>query len=200
VTATVLLIACGALAHELVELQRRNQWTHVRVQCLPADLHNRPRDIPTAVRAAIEQHRDDYPLIFVAYADCGTAGALDRVLEEYGVERLPGAHCYDFYAGQAVFRCLADEEPGTFYLTDFLTRHFDRLVRRGLGLDRHPQLKQQVFGNYRRVLYLAQSDAPELERMARSHADYLGLEFVQHRTGLGPLHRALREQVGAWRS
>jgi hypothetical protein len=200
VTATVLLIACGALAHELVELQRRNQWTHVRIQCLPAALHNRPQEIPAAVRSVIERHRDDYPSIFVAYADCGTGGALDRVLAEFGIERLPGAHCYDFFTGQAVFRELAAEEPGTFYLTDFLTRHFDRLVREGLGLDRHPQLKQQVFGNYRRVLYLAQSDAPDLEQMARRHAEYLGLEFVLHRTGLAPLDQALREQAGAWQN
>jgi hypothetical protein len=200
VTASVLLIACGALAHELVELQRRNQWTHVKIQCLPAELHNRPDDIPSAVGSAIEHYREHYNHIFIAYADCGTGGALDRVLEGYGIERLPGAHCYDFFAGTDVFTGMAQDEPGTFYLTDFLTRHFDRLVKKGLGLDRHPHLMKQYFGNYRRVMYLAQSDSPKLEHMAREHAEFLGLEFAEHRTGLAPLNLVLDQQVGTWQS
>ncbi|NIP19224.1 MAG: DUF1638 domain-containing protein [Xanthomonadales bacterium] len=195
-----MLIACGALSHELVELQRRNHWDHVRIQCLPAELHNRPGEIPSAVRSLIERNRPEYKHIFVAYADCGTGGALDRVLREFGVERLPGAHCYDFYAGQEVFAGLAEEEPGTFYLTDFLARHFDRLVRRGLGLERHPQLLGEIFGNYRRIVYLAQSDSPELEALARDHARYLGLEFAVQRTGLAPLELVLKEQATAWQS
>jgi hypothetical protein len=199
-TAAVLLIGCGALAHELVELQRRNQWSHVKIKCLPADLHNRPQGIPAAVRSVIEHNRSDYQHIFLAYADCGTGGALDRVLEEYGVERLPGAHCYDFYAGPQEFRRMAEEESGTFYLTDFLTRHFDRLVKKALGLDRHPQLMQQYFGNYRRVMYLGQSDSPELEQMARTHADYLGLEFTVHHTGLAPLNLVLKDQAIQWQN
>ena len=200
VTATVLLIACGALSHELVELQRRNQWTHVKIQCLPAGLHNAPDKIPGAMRNAIERYRADYAHIYAAYADCGTGGALDRVLDEYGVERLPGAHCYDFFAGTQVFKRMAAEEAGTFYLTDFLTRHFDRLVRKGLGLDRHPQLMESYFGNYRRVMYLAQTDSPELEQMARDHAEFLGLEFAAHRTGLAPLDLVLKEQAVAWQN
>jgi hypothetical protein len=199
-TAKILIIACGALARELVELQRRNRWGHVRIQCLPPQLHNRPADIPAAVRDAIVRHGAGYRHIFAAYADCGTGGALDRVLAEYGVERLPGAHCYDFYAGREVFAGMAGEEPGTFYLTDFLARHFDRLVRRGLGLDQHPELMEQYFGNYRRVLFLAQSGAPELEQLAREHAAYLGLEFAVHRTGLGPLDLALQAQATTWQS
>lgn len=190
---TVLIIACGALSHELVELNRRNQWQHVRIQCLPASLHNTPDQIPGAVRAAIDRYRGDYERIFVAYADCGTGGQLDTVLQEMRVERLPGAHCYDFFSGQDMFRKLADEEPGSFYLTDFLTRHFDRLVKQGLGLDRHPQLAEQYFGNYRRVVLLSQAPSPELTAMARAHAEYLGLEFVEHPTGLGPLGLALKE-------
>ena len=138
-------------------------------------------------------------LVF-AYADCGTGGTLDRVLKEYGVERLPGAHCYDFYAGTQEFRRMAEEEIGTFYLTDFLTRHFDRLVKKGLGLDRHPQLMPQYFCNYRRVMYLGQSDSPELEQMARTHAEYLGLEFAAHRTGLAPLNLVLKEQAAIWQN
>ncbi len=134
------MIACGALAHELVELQRRNQWRHVRIQCLPAELHNTPERIPERVREAVLKYRAQFQQVFVAYADCGTGGQLDSVLESLGVERLPGAHCYEFFSGSDPFRALADAEPGTFYLTDFLTRHFDRLVKKGLGLDRHPEL------------------------------------------------------------
>lgn len=197
---TVLLIACGALAHELVALQKRNQWQHVKIQCLPAELHNQPGEIPAAVGAAIERYGREYEHVFIAYADCGTGGALDRLLADYGVKRLPGAHCYDFFSGREAFRAMAEEEPGTFYLTDFLTRHFDRLVKRGLGLDRHPQLMEQYFGNYRRVMFLSQSGSPELERLARNHADYLGLEFRAHRTGLAPLNLLLQERASQWRS
>lgn len=191
--ATVLIIGCGALAHELVGLQRRNQWTHVRIQCLPADLHNTPDLIPDAVRKALDRYSSGYAHVFLAYADCGTGGALDRVLEEYGVERLPGAHCYEVFSGSRLFAQLSDEETGTFYLTDFLVRHFDRLVKKGLGLDRHPELMATYFGNYRRVTYLAQTHTDELSEMARQHAKYLGLEFRQQYTGLALLDLAVQK-------
>src|SRR5210317_12369 len=135
--ASALVIACGALAKEIVELKRLNGWSHLEIQCLPAKLHNRPEKIPGAVRAELEKRLPEFEHVFVAYADCGTGGELDKVLEEFGIERLPGAHCYDFYAGVSELAWLAADEPGTFYLTDFLTRHFDRLVQEGLGLDRH---------------------------------------------------------------
>ena len=195
---SVLVIACGALAKEIVELKRLNGWSHVKIQCLPADLHSRPEKIPGAVRAAIEEYRADYEHMFVAYADCGTGGALDKMLDEFGIERLSGAHCYEFYAGAAEFAALADEEPGTFYLTDFLARHFDRLVKEGLGLDRHPELKSTYFGNYRRLVYLSQSASAELEQAAREHADYLGLEYDHRHTGLEPVGRNLGEHVVQW--
>jgi len=200
VIPNTLILACGALAHELVELQRRNGWAHVRIQCLPADLHSTPKEIPCEVREALERYRDAYENIFVAYADCGTGGLLDPVLEEFGVQRLPGAHCYEFFAGAGMFARLADAEPGTYYLTDFLVRHFDRLVIRALGLDRHPELRDTYFRNYRRVVYLAQADAPELEEQAHAQARFLGLEFETVRTGLGPLDLLLREGVAAWQS
>jgi len=199
-TATVLIIGCGAIAHELVELQRRNQWKHIRIQCLPAALHNTPDQIPGMVRKALEKYSSSYAHIFLAYADCGTGGALDRVLEEYGVERLPGAHCYEFFSGSSLFGQLNDEEIGTFYLTDFLVRHFDRLVKKGLGLDRHPQLIESYFGNYRRVAYLAQSHKDELLTMARQQAEYLGLEFRLQYTGLEPLNLVLKTQSESWQS
>lgn len=196
----VLLIACGAIARELVELRRRNRWDQVRIQCLPADLHNRPEKIPGRVRELIERYRKEYERIFVAYADCGTGGQLDRILNEFGVERLSGAHCYEFFAGSDVFAALSDEEPGTFYLTDFLVRHFDRLVRQGLGLDRHPELLPVYFGNYRRLVYLAQADLQELEEKAAGHAEFLGLEFAVRRTGLQPVGNMIREHIVKWQS
>jgi hypothetical protein len=191
VKPSVLLIACGALAREIKTLQRLGGWDHVTVRCLPAALHNTPSEIPEAVRKQLEAAKGHFDELFVAYADCGTGGRLDSLLAEYGVERLPGAHCYEFFAGAERFAELHDEEPGTFYLTDFLVRHFDRLVFRGLGLDRHPELLPDYFGNYRRVVYLAQTQSPELEDKARDCAKTLKLAFEIVFTSLGPFDRAL---------
>jgi hypothetical protein len=190
-----LVIACGALAHEIVELRRANVWDHMDVRCLPADLHNRPAEIPAAVRGAIRAARDHYRAIFVAYADCGTGGLLDEVLREESVERILGAHCYEFFATGPVFAALAEAEPGTFYLTDFLLRHFERLVIRGLGLDRHPELFPAYFGNYRKLVYLAQSPLPDAESHARAIAERMGLAFECRITGYGTLETSLREAV-----
>jgi hypothetical protein len=188
----VLVIACGALAREIVALRTANGWPHLDVQCLPAELHNTPQRIPGAVRDKIRANRGRYASILVAYGDCGTGGELDAVLAQEGVERIPGAHCYEFFAGSAAFEALAATEPGTFYVTDFLLRHFDRLVIRGLGLDRHPELAAQYFGNYRRLVYLAQVDTPERIAVARMAAMRLGLAFEYRRTGYGGLERSLR--------
>lgn len=164
---------------------------------LPATLHDRPERIPDAVRERIRSARGRYERIFVAYADCGTGGLLDRVLvEEGGVERLPGAHCYEVFAGRTDFARLAEEEPGTFYLTDFLTRAFDRLVVGGLGLDRHPELLPVYFGNYRRLVYLAQADDPALLAAAHRAADRLGLAFEHRRTGYGELATSIAAAAG----
>ena len=197
-TQKMLLLACGALAHELVAIVRHHRWTHVRVRCLPPDLHNRPDEIPAAVRRQIEESRDRFERIFVAYGDCGTGGKLDEVLNEYGIERLPGAHCYEFFAGSEQFSALADAEPGTFYLTDFLARHFDRLVRKGLGLDKNPELKPLYFGNYRRLVFLAQSRDAHLDELARQHAAFLELEYHREFTGSRHVDDRLKEQVIRW--
>lgn len=194
--ARTLILACGALSHEIVALIRANGWSDLAVQCLPAELHNRPREIPEAVRASIRRARGAYEHVFVAYADCGTGGRLDAVLAEEGVERLPGAHCYELYAGSGVFHALAEEEPGTFYLTDFLVRHFDRLVIRGMGLDRHPEILSMMFGHYRRVVYLAQTDDPALRRRAELAAERLGLACEYRFTGPGGLATSLADQCG----
>jgi hypothetical protein len=187
-----LVIGCGALARELVELTRRAGLPAMDLTCLPASLHNRPEQIPARLAARIRRaRRDGYDRIFVAYADCGTGGLLDRMLESEpaaeGVARLEGAHCYEVYAGRAAFATLHEEEPGTFYLTDYLVRNFDRLVVRGLGLDRHPELLPVYFGNYRRLVYLAQVDDPDLDTRARAAADRLQLAFERRLVGLGEL-------------
>jgi hypothetical protein len=188
-----LVIGCGALANELVELTRRAGLPAMDLTCLPASLHNRPERIPAAIAARIRRARaDGYDRIFVAYADCGTGGMLDKVLDAEGIARLEGAHCYEVYAGRAAFASLHDAEPGTFYLTDYLVRNFDRLVVRGLGLDRHPELLPIYFGNYRRLVYLAQADDPGLTQRAEEAAARLGnLTFERRLVGLGELHPAV---------
>lgn len=188
---SALVIGCGALARELLALVERSGLDNIRVECLPAILHNRPEKIPGAVRARLRQAVGRYDTIFVAYGDCGTGGELDQVLSEYGVERLPGAHCYQFFAGLDLFDAMHEAEPGTLYLTDYLARHFDRLIWRGLGLDRWPELAKDYFGNYRRVVYLAQTDDPERTEEARQAAARLGLEFERHLVGYGEVESAL---------
>lgn len=200
-----LVIACGALAREVAALRRANAWTALDVVCLPPELHNRPERIAEVVREQIRAHRDEYAEIFVAYGDCGTKGALDAVLREEGVERIAGAHCYEFYATPQVFAALADAEPGTFYLTDFLLRHFERLVIRGLGIDRHPELLPVYFGNYRRLVYLAQAPKAGSEAAAQAIAARLGLDYRFQSTGYGGLEQGLvafagRPQPLQWRA
>lgn len=191
VVGRVLVIACGAIARELVRIRALNGWSHIEFQCLPAELHNQPEKIPAAVLAKIDEQSARFEKVFVAYADCGTGGLLDRALDGRGIDRLPGAHCYEFFAGSDAFHEIAAEEPGTFYLTDFLVRHFDRLVVRGLGLDRQPGLLPVYFGNYRRVVYIAQTDDAELQALARRHAEFLGLDYHFRPFGDAPLSGAL---------
>jgi len=194
------VIGCGALARELVELTGRPGFEQIDLTCLPAALHNRPGGIPAAVRRKIRAARSRYATIFIAYADCGTGGLLDRVLEEEGVERLAGAHCYEFYAGRAAFARLTEEDPATFYLTDFLAANFERLVIRGLGIDAHPELLATYFGNYHRVVYLAQTDDPALLTAARRAARRLGLAFEHRPTGLGELAESIGALAAATRT
>jgi hypothetical protein len=183
-----LFIACGALAREFLAVRKANAWDdHIEVTCLPAIWHNRPDKIPEGVRRKIRAGKKRFDRIFVLYGDCGTGGELDRVLAEEGVERIEGPHCYQWFAGTADFERLTEEEPGTFFLTDYLVRHFDRLMWQGLGLDRHPDLLEAYFGNYRKLVYLAQVDDPALVEKAKEAAERLKLEFVHRRTGYGEL-------------
>ena len=191
-----MVIGCGALARELLALTK--DIPGVKVLGVDARLHMRPERIAGAVATRIAEARADYGddvRTFVAYADCGTGGALDAVLEREGIERIEGAHCYEFYAGSAAYAALQDEELGTFYLTDFLARQFDSLVMAGLGLDRHPELIDDYFRSYRRLVYLAQTDDPDLTARAHAAADRLGLAFERRPTGYGELAPTIHHAI-----
>ena len=190
-----LLIACGALAREIVALQRAHKWNTLDVTCLPAIWHNRPEKIPEGVRRKIRAGRKTHEHILVAYGDCGTGGLLDKVLDEEGVERIEGPHCYQFYMGTSDFEALMERDPTTFFLTDYMVRHFDRLIIQGLGLDRHPELRDDYFGNYRHLIYLAQIDDPKLKAKAEQAAIRLGLEFDYRLTAYGELETFIDEAL-----
>ena len=186
----ILLLACGALARELIDLRDANGWDHMDLHCLPAILHNTPDRIPDAVRVAVEKHRAGYETILVVYADCGTGGMLQKACAELGVEMIEGPHCYSFFEGNAAFA--AREEFTAFYLTDFLVRQFDAFVTKPLGLDRHPELRDMYFAHYETLVYQAQTDDPELTKKAQICADRLGLRFERRFTGYGDLDPVLR--------
>ena len=186
----VLLVGCGALAREVLDLKAANGWDHLDLHCLPAILHNHPERIPDAVEAIVTARRDAYAQVFVLYADCGTGGRLQATCERLGVAMLEGPHCYSFFEGNAAFA--AREEITAFYLTDFLVRQFDAFVTQPLGLDRHPELREMYFGNYTKLVYQAQTDDPALTEKARACADALGLAFERRYTGYGDLQTALR--------
>ena len=191
----ILIIGCGAIAHEVKEIIRLNNWDNVRLQCLNADLHNTPKILPKKIKEAIDSNHNDYSKIFLAYADCGTGGLIDLILKDYDIERLDGAHCYEFYSGSSVFKKLSEKEIGTFYLTDFLVKNFDRLVIDGLGIQKYPSLKEDYFKNYKNVVYLAQKQDNVLESKARECADYLNLEFSALFTGLNNLENQLNKAM-----
>ena len=191
----ILIIGCGAIAHEVREIIELNNWDNVRLQCLNADLHNTPKILPKKIKEAIDANLNDYSKIFLAYADCGTGGLIDLMLKDYDIERLDGAHCYEFYSGSSVFEELSEKEIGTFYLTDFLVKNFDRLVIDGLGIQKYPALKEDYFKNYKNVVYLAQKQDNVLESKARECADYLNLEFSALFTGLNNLENQLNKAM-----
>jgi Protein of unknown function (DUF1638) len=188
-----LLIACGALAHEILALIRMNGWDHLDLQCLPANLHLYPDRITPAVEAAVAEHRAQYDRIMIVYADCGTGGILQEKCKELDVEMVEGPHCYSFFEGNATFAAHAETEFTAFYLTDFLVRQFDAFVWRPMGLDRHPELRDMYFGNYTKLVYLAQKDDPLLTDKAKDCARRLGLVFERRWTGYGDLAAVLQE-------
>ncbi|WP_424931322.1 DUF1638 domain-containing protein [Amaricoccus macauensis] len=187
----ILIIACGALAREIIALRDLNGWNHMDLACLPAKLHLTPQFIPDAVTEAVERARSRYGRIFVAYADCGTGGLLEARCAELGVDMIAGPHCYSFFDGNAAFSARADAEMTAFFLTDFLVRQFDAFVWRPMGLDRHPELRDMIFGNYERLIYLAQTDDAALDAEATRCASRLGLAYERRITGYGDLASSL---------
>ncbi|MEM6759998.1 MAG: DUF1638 domain-containing protein [Pseudomonadota bacterium] len=186
-TERILLIACGALAREILALKAHNGWAHMTLTCLPAKLHLYPEKITEEVQNAVAKHRDTYARIFVVYADCGTGGQLQSACNALGVEMIAGPHCYSFFEGNDRFAAQSADEITTFYLTDFLVRQFDAFIIKPMGLDRHPELRDMYFGNYEKLVYQAQTDDPALTDKARAAADQLGLAFERRFTGYGDL-------------
>ena len=190
-TGSVLMIACGALAHEIVALKTANGWDHIDLACLPAILHNHPERIVPAVEDAVTKHSKKYQKIFLAYADCGTGGLLQAAAERLGVEMIAGPHCYAFFEGVDAFSARGDDDMRVFYLTDFLVRQFDAFVWEPLGLSKHPDLRDMYFGNYTTLVYQAQTDDPGLDAQARACAARLGLDYERRFTGYGDLENTL---------
>lgn len=193
--ARVLLIACGALAREIVDLVERNRWTGFDIQCLPAKWHNTPELIVPGVADILERTRGRYVSTYVLYGDCGTGGQLDALLAREGVTRIDGPHCYAFFSGNAVFAAQAENEFTAFYLTDYLARQFDKLIWEGLGLDRHPELLKDYFQHYTKVVYLAQVEDAELRKKAEAAAEKLGLAYEYRFTGYGELETELQRKT-----
>ena len=194
----VLVIACGMLAREILSVKRQLALDHVELTCLPAELHYRPNRIPAAMDAAIVKAKaEGYRQIFIGYADCGTGGLLDKVCREHGVERMAGPHCFAFYQGMEAYRKVADDDMMSFYMTDFLCRQFDAFFMKPLGLDKHPELIADYFGNYEKLIYLAQTDDPELDKVAEDAAKLLGLVYERRPTGYGDLVHGLARAAGS---
>lgn len=196
VRPTTLFIACGALARELVALKRATGWAELTITCLPAHWHNTPDRITSGVLRKIRSARRTFDRICVIYGDCGTGGELDRALEAEGIERIPGPHCYQFLMGTDDFTTLTDAEPGCFFLTDYLVRHFDRLIVKGLGLDRFPELLPDYFGNYTKLVHLAQLADPSLKARAAKAAARLGLAYEHRMVGYGELGEFVARAAG----
>ncbi len=188
------LIACGAIAQPCAEISERHAGP-VDVYPLPPLLHNQPQKIAGEVRALAGSLRETHGRVVVGYADCGTYGALDEVCADLGLERLPGLHCYDVFAGPSRIETFFEDQPGTYLLTDFLVRSFTRTVEKELGLDRWPMLRDDYFGSYTRVVWLAQQPDDELHALALEAADRLGLPLTVVETGSSGLERALEDLI-----
>lgn len=191
---TTLVICCGAVAREIVGVVKDNDWDHMRIECLPAKLHNEPDLLPEGVRTKIQAGRDKFDHIVVLYSDCGTGGLMEKMLTEEGVDGIGGAHCYEIFAGREGFRDIIDDEPGCFFVTDFLARHFEKLVFQGLGLDRFPKLRDTYFGHYKKLVYLAQSENAEILKRAEQAARSIELEFEVRYTGVDGFEKFLAER------
>ncbi len=187
----ILILACGALAKEISALIRLNGWSHLKTRYLPAILHNTPEKITEQLRMVLQSSQTKFSKIFIGYADCGTGGKIDSLLDEFDVQRLPGAHCYEFFAGKQTFAEIMEEEIGSYFLTDFLVKAFEKLVWQGMKIDRHPELLPIYFKHYKKLVYLAQSENLELQTQAHEIAGRLGLVYEKRFTGYGELEHSL---------
>lgn len=186
------IIACGMIAREVLAVNKQLGFDHIDLKCLPAAYHHHPERIaPEMDQAITEARAEGYENVFVGYADCGTGGELDKVCARHGVERIEGPHCFSFYIGNDAFKDSEDDYLTTFFITDFLARHFETFMKRPLGLDKHPELRDIYFAHYKRALYLAQTEDPELQHRAQEAAEFLGLEYEYRFTGYGDLSKAI---------
>ena len=193
---SILLVACGALAREVIFLRDKHEWD-AKVLAIPALLHNYPDKIPAAVTEKVNTYREEYARIIVVYGDCGSGGMLDKTLDELGLERIAGPHCYEQYAGTDEFDAMMDEELGTFFLTDYIAQSFDHLIIEGLGIDKHPELRDMYFGNYKRLVYLQQREDDTLLEKAHAASEMLDLPLEIRFTGYGALETRLKALVEA---
>jgi len=205
--ASLLVITCGAIAREVMAVAKCSGWQHLKVTQIPAELHNRPEKIPAAVEERLATYAADSDHVFAAFGDCGTGGQLDKVLQRYNIKRLSGAHCYEFYSGSENFAAMAEHELGTFYLTDYLAKHFEQLIMEGMGLNKHPQLIEMMFAHYTKLVYLVQEPNRQLDHFAQAAAAKLGLKYERVETGYGQMAEELAthysnftEQVIKWPS
>jgi len=189
--ASLLVITCGAIAREVMAVAKASGWQHLKVTQIPAELHNRPDKIPAAVEQKLATYASEYDHVFVAFGDCGTGGMLDKVLDKYNIQRLSGAHCYEFYSGSENFSAMAEQELGTFYLTDYLAKHFEQLIMEGMGLNKHPQLIEMMFAHYTKLVYLVQEPNRQLDHFAEMAAQKLGLKYERVETGYGQMANEL---------
>jgi len=190
-----LVLGCGALVYDLLRLIKQNPSfsDKVNLQCLPAGWHNTPQLIAPGVEDYLSKNAHLYEDVYIAYADCGTGGALDRVINKYDAKRINGAHCYEFFAGKDVFEKLSEEEIGTFYLTDYLVKNFNRIMIKGLGLDKHPELFEIYFEHYKKLVYLAQTENEQWKKDAEQYAKDFGFEYEYRLVGTGSLDSVFEE-------
>jgi hypothetical protein len=203
--ASLLVITCGAIAREVMAVAKNAGWQNLKVTQIPAELHNRPDKIPAAVEERLAAYAADYDHVFAAFGDCGTGGMLDKVLEKYNIQRLSGAHCYEFYSGSENFAAMSERELGTFYLTDFVDKNFERLIMEGRGLHKHPKLIEVMVAHYTKLVYLVQEPNRQLDQCAQEAAKKLGLKYERIETGYGQMAQELSahyskytEQVIKW--
>lgn len=188
----IKVIACGAIAREIVDICEQRGLDHVDLTCLPAIWHIRPEKIAPGLREKIAEARaEGFERIYIGYAECGTQGEVDKICEAEGIARLPGPHCYAFYTGVDKFMATSENDITSFYLTDLIARQFEAFIIEPMKLDKHPELIAMMFGNYEKLVYLAQTEDTDLQKKAEWAAEFLGLQYEYRFTGYGDLEPEL---------